>query len=109
MLDRCYHATHHALDKGDVVGVYNCGAGPGGIARALAPYSGPRPTWIGHEATEDHAGYLRAGMMDIAIDQDPLGQAIAALQTLLHACEVTSQVPALPQGELRRFTRYTLG
>jgi LacI family transcriptional regulator len=108
--DRCFHAIRTALARGGlpVVGIYNSGAGSGGIAKALAAHPGARPTWIGHEISDDHADYLRRGLMDAALDQDPAGQAIAALQTLLHAVGVTDQPPSSSRGELRVYTRHVL-
>lgn len=108
--DRCFHRTWTALSAAGLplVGIYNSGAGSAGIAGALARHPGPRPSWIGHEISDDHVDYLRRGQMDVAIDQDPAGQAIAALQTLLHAVGVTQQPPSAPHGELRVYTRHVL-
>jgi LacI family transcriptional regulator len=107
--DRCFHATRAALEGGSpVVGIYNSGAGSGGIADALVAHAGARPNWVGHEISDDHVDYLRRGLMDVAIDQDPAGQAIAALQTLLFAVGVTDRPPSAARGELRVYTRHVL-
>lgn len=107
---RCFRAVNRALAGGGdpVVGIYNSGAGSEGIARALALYRGPRPNWIGHEISEDHVAYMRQGTMDVAIDQDPAGQAVAALQSLLHMVGVTDRPPARLRGELRIYTKSVL-
>ena len=108
--ERCFVSVRRALQTSSqsIVGIYNSGAGSEGIARALAAHAGPRPNWIGHEISDDHIGYLKAGFMDVAIDQDPAGQAIAALQTLLHRVGVTERPPSTLRGELRIYTRYSL-
>ena len=109
--ERCFLRTRAALaaDGAPVVGIYNSGAGSPGIAQALAEHSGPRPNWIGHEISDDHVEFLRRGLMDVAIDQDPAGQALAALQTLLQAVGVTDRPPWAARGELRVYTRYVPG
>ena len=108
--ERCWRATRRALATAGppVVGIYNSGAGSAGIHQALLHHPGPRPTWIGHEISEEHVMLLRSGAMDVAIDQDPAGQAIAALQTLLHAVGITDHAPSVPRGELRLHTRCSL-
>ncbi|MFO1071633.1 MAG: LacI family DNA-binding transcriptional regulator [Geminicoccaceae bacterium] len=108
--ERCFRATRRALaaDGPPVVGIYHSGAGSAGIRDALRQHGGPRPSWIGHEISEEHVVLLRSGEMDVAIDQDPAGQAIAALQTLLHAVGVTDRAPSRPRAELRIHTRFSL-
>lgn len=108
--DRCYEAVRRALavPQPPIAGIYNSGAGADGVAAALHGYKGPRPNWIGHEISADHVSYLNAGLMDVAIDQDPSGQAVAALQTLLHQAAVTDLPPAMRRGELRIYTRHSL-
>lgn len=107
--ERCYRAMRRVLAETDrpVLGIYNTGAGSEGIHRALLPLGAARPIWIGHEMSEDHIGYLQSDKMDIAIDQDPNGQAIAALQNVLRAAGVmeTSAVPV--RAELRVHTKYS--
>jgi hypothetical protein len=46
--------------------------------------------------------------MDVAIDQDPQGQAFAALQRILHMTGITDRPPSTPRGELRIYTRFVL-
>jgi LacI family transcriptional regulator len=59
--------------------------------------------WVGHEMSDEHRRYLEEGAMDVAIDQDPDGQAISALQHLLHACGVVNEAPP---GEANEFRLY---
>jgi len=108
--ERCFYGVRRALSAPGtpVVGIYNSGAGSEGIARALASHAGSRPNWIGHEITDDHIGLLRQGVMDVAIDQDPQGQAFAALQRILHMTGITDRPPSTPRGELRVYTRFVL-
>ncbi|MFP3802333.1 substrate-binding domain-containing protein, partial [Paraburkholderia sp. SIMBA_027] len=77
--DRCYRAVTNALHTyDDIVGIYNSGAGSAGIEAALRKAGAAgRVVWVGHEMIDLHRTYIEAGSMDIAIDQDPDGQAIS--------------------------------
>ena len=105
--DRCARSLRTALSFGPLVGVYNTGAGSIGIMHVLKG-AVPRPFWIGHELSEDHIIYLNDGTMDYAIDQNPRGQALGSLQTLLHRCGLIATTPALWYAELRIYTRENL-
>lgn len=84
--DRCYLALKKALQgKGDVVGLYNTGAGSPGIYAALQRFAKEKVCWITHEISDDHRQYLQQGVLDVVIDQDPDTQAIRALQHLMVA------------------------
>ncbi|MBV4531395.1 LacI family DNA-binding transcriptional regulator [Pseudomonas sp. SWRI107] len=67
-----------------VCGLYTTGSGSTGVHRALLGGS-RQPVWISHEATAQHAGMLREGVLSLVLDQDPEGQAEAAIQHLLYA------------------------
>lgn len=83
--DRIEEWMTQAIARTDaVVGVYNTGAGSAGIRHALQ-VAGIRPVWITHEATSEHAAYMREGTLTLVIDQDAEAQALASLQHLLHA------------------------
>ena len=103
--DQCYLAIARALqDHRDIVGIYNSGAGSIGIDAALRKHgAGDKIVWVGHEMSDEHRRYLEEGTMDVAIDQDPDGQAISALQHLLHACGVVDEAPP---GEANEFRLY---
>lgn len=105
--DRCARSLRAALSFGPLVGVYNTGAGSIGIMNALKGAM-PRPFWIGHELSDDHIIYLKDGTMDYAIDQNPRGQALGSLQTLLYRCGLITSTPALSHAELRIYTRENL-
>lgn len=78
-------AVLDALDQDQApLAIYNTGAGSEGIRSALIERDF-RPVWITHEASEQHAQMLREGLLSLVIDQDPEGQANAAIQYLLHA------------------------
>lgn len=102
--DRCYRAVHAVLKRGDLCAIYNTGYGSAGIEAALrqAGRAG-QVVWIGHEMLDAHRRYIDAGIMDIAIDQDPDGQVISALQHVLHACGVVDAAPANEPVEFRVF------
>ncbi|WP_345817542.1 substrate-binding domain-containing protein (plasmid) [Paraburkholderia sp. PREW-6R] len=81
---RCYRLVQHALRDGPIAGIYNTGDGGEGIEAALkrAQLLG-RVVWAGHEIEDLHRRLLEARLMDVAIDQDPDGQAVTALARLL--------------------------
>ncbi|WP_321885102.1 LacI family DNA-binding transcriptional regulator [Paraburkholderia bannensis] len=102
--DRCYRAVSAAIRRGNLTGIYNTGYGSAGVEAALrkAGLAG-QVTWIGHEMFDAHRQYIDAGIMDIAIDQDPDGQVIAALQHALHACGIVERTGAGEPVEFRVF------
>lgn len=67
-----------------VAGVYTTGSGSTGVHRALSRFT-TQPVWISHEATTQHAEMLAEGALSLVLDQDPEGQAEAAIQQLLYA------------------------
>ncbi|MBC3409811.1 LacI family DNA-binding transcriptional regulator [Pseudomonas sp. SWRI51] len=67
-----------------VCGLYTTGSGSTGVHRALLG-SSRQAVWISHEATAQHARMLREGVLSLVLDQDPEGQAEAAIQHLLYA------------------------
>jgi len=79
--------------------IYNTGAGSEGIRQALLEH-GAAPAWITHEASEQHAELLREGLLSLVLDQDPEGQAEAAIQHLLYA-NGDLDAPALISPQLR--------
>ncbi|QGZ66582.1 LacI family DNA-binding transcriptional regulator [Paraburkholderia acidisoli] len=112
--DRAFRAVMAALKRGPLAGLYNTGYGSAGVAAALRKHGAAgRTVWIGHEMVDLHREYIEAGIMDVAIDQDPDGQVIAALQHALHACGVVAEAPPAEPVEFRvfcpanvRLTRY---
>lgn len=90
-----------------LAGLYTSGSGTDGVERALRRH-GVRPVWISHEATEQHAGLLKEGLLSLVIDQDPQGQAEAAIQQVLFA---NGDLDAPPQvkAQLRIVIDETLG
>ncbi|WP_240702056.1 LacI family DNA-binding transcriptional regulator [Trinickia terrae] len=102
--DRCYRAVVDALKRGNLAGIYDSGYGSPGIEAALRRY-GTRGdvVWVGHEMLDTHREYIEAGLMDVAIDQDPDGQVISALQHLLRACGVVEDAPPEGPVEFRIF------
>jgi LacI family transcriptional regulator len=103
--DRCYQAVARVLKRDkNVAGIYNSGAGSPGIAAALRK-SGAAGSivWVGHEMSDEHRLYIEQHIMDLAIDQDPDGQAISALQHLLHACGVVEEAPSARPNEFRLY------
>jgi LacI family transcriptional regulator len=103
--DLCYQAVSHALRRGpDVVGIYNSGAGSPGIEAALRRFGAAgKVVWVGHEISDEHRLYIEQHAMDLAIDQDPDGQVISALQHLLHACGVVEEAPPSGPNEFRLY------
>lgn len=95
-----------ALQAGPLLGLYTTGSGSTGVCQALQEQS-TRPVWIGHEATEQHHRLLRDGLLSLVIDQDPEGQAEAAVQHLLYANGDLDKPPQV-QAQLRLVIDETL-
>ncbi|QXI30893.1 LacI family DNA-binding transcriptional regulator [Pseudomonas vanderleydeniana] len=95
-----------ALQEGSLLGLYTTGSGSTGVCQALLEQS-VRPVWIGHEATEQHHRLLRDGLLSLVIDQDPAGQAEAAVQHLLYA-NGDLDTPPQVQAQLRLVIDETL-
>jgi LacI family transcriptional regulator len=97
---RTAQAIHDVLARGETLtAVYNTGAGSTGIRDALV-HHGVRPVWITHEASQEHAALLREGVLSLVLDQDPEGQALAAIQHLLFV-NGDLDAPALVNPQLR--------
>ncbi|GAB7522628.1 LacI family DNA-binding transcriptional regulator [Paraburkholderia sp. 2C] len=102
--DRSFRAVSAALKRGGLAGIYNTGYGSAGIDAALRKFGAAgRVVWVGHEMLDQHRALIEAGVMDIAIDQDPDGQVISALQHVLHACGVVDEMPHEEPVEFRVF------
>jgi LacI family transcriptional regulator len=102
--DKCYRAVVNAFKQGDVVGIYNSGYGSVGVEAALRKFDmSRRVVWVSHEMLDLHRQYIEEGTMDLAIDQDPDGQVISALQHVLHACGVVEDTPPAGAVEFRIF------
>lgn len=77
-------AVNEAVAEGPgLAAIYDTGSSSAGIQRALLRHD-IRPVWLGHEASQQHAGLLREGLLSLVLDQDPEGQAQAAIQHLLY-------------------------
>lgn len=102
--DRCYRAAMHGLARGDVAGIYSSGYGSSGIEAALRKCDmAGKVVWVSHEMTDHHRQYIEDGVMDVAIDQDPDGQVMSALQHMLYAFGIVQAVPPPGPVEFRIF------
>ena len=104
--DRCYLAVSSALRSGDaIVGIYNSGAGSNGIVSALRKFDPERKVcWVTHEMSDDHRQYLKEGILELVIDQDPDNQILTALHHLMHNCGVVESAP--PANQASEFRLY---
>lgn len=95
---RSARAVHDAIQQHqNLAAIYDTGSSSGGIRSALLQHC-IQPVWIGHEATPEHATLLRDGLLSLVLDQDPEGQAKAAVQQLLYANGDLEEPPqATPQ------------
>lgn len=84
------HATQRALHEAlatapDCIGLYSAG----GANRAIAEFLQHRRDrtqkiiWIAHELTENARGWLKSGLMQLALDQAPEAQARRAIDRIL--------------------------
>ena len=83
--DRSERLTTQLLQEhGDIVGLYNVGAGTSGVAKALS-CSGraSEVMFVGHDVTVLTRKLLLNGVMDAAISQNPGHEARAAVRVLL--------------------------
>ncbi len=68
-------------DYPDLAGIYSMGAGNAGIISALTSIGRTRSTRvIVHELTRDSIEGLRAGIIDVVLDQNPKGEVSAAIE-----------------------------
>jgi LacI family transcriptional regulator len=83
--DRSERLTAQLLRKhGDIVGLYNVGAGTTGVARALTESGrAGEVMFVGHDVTVATRKLLLSGVMDAAISQNPGHEARAAVRVLL--------------------------
>jgi LacI family transcriptional regulator len=104
---RTFEAVHQVLAQTgseDVVGLYLSGSGSKGVAQALKRHDREGDlVWIGHELTDEHRSYIKAGVMDLVIDQDPDGQVLSAVRHLLHANQWIDERPVSAPNEFRLF------
>jgi len=77
-------AEQMLADHPDMIGLYNVGAGSGGIAAALEAAGRARKTvFITHELTEDTRRALIDGTIDIIINQDAGHEVRSAIRVLM--------------------------
>ena len=109
--DKCYWAVSRALKAdGNLAGIYNTGAGSPGVYAALQRFAKRKVCWVTHEISDDHRQYMREGVLDVVIDQDPDTQAIRALQHVLAALGMAppASAPEKP-GEFRLYFAENMG
>ena len=81
-----------------IIGIYNAGGANEGVASVLERRA-PRVSimWVGHELSEGSRGWLRSGLMDVALDQAPEAQARRSLDVLLQKIGfISAEVSAEP-------------
>lgn len=106
--EQVYRAISDYIAKGrKMAGLYTTGSGGRGVEIALHKH-GIKPVWIGHEANDLHHRLMRDGLLSLVLDQDPEGQAEAAIQHVLYA---NGDLDAPPQvsAQLRMIIDETLG
>jgi len=83
--DRCRAVVEALLkEHGDLVGVYNAGAGNRGVAEALESAGlAKQVIFVGHELTPHSRRFLMRGTMDAVINQDPGHEARSAARVLM--------------------------
>ena len=88
--------THElATDYSDLAGIYSMGAGNAGIMSALTSIGRTRSTRvIVHELTRDTIAGLRAGIVDVVLDQNPQAEVSAAIEL---ACQLVAGAELPPE------------
>ena len=73
-------AATRLLSHADLVGIYNLGAGNGGLVAALGKtHRAGDIRVVAHELSDTTRGALRAGTLDVVLDQNPDGEIRAAI------------------------------
>lgn len=91
-------------DHPDLIGLYNVGAGSGGIAAALEQAGRAREVvFITHELTEDTRRALVDGVIDIIINQDAGHEVRSAIRVLMSKAD---RLPIVEQMERIRIDIY---
>ena len=102
--DQVFQAVDTALKQGSLAGIYHSGAGSAGIYQALRRHGcAGQVVWIGHELSDEHRRWLKLGVMDLVIDQDPDGQVMSGMQHLLFENKWLDQKPPGGPNEFRLF------
>lgn len=94
----------HELDQGGLSGVYDTGWVSPAIAQQLRPRTS-RPVWIGHELDTEHRELIMEGLLSFVLDQDPVGQAHAAVGQLAKKLGVIEPSLYVQKPEMRLFCR----
>lgn len=97
-------AVRAEMKSGNLVGIYDTGW----VSLAIAPEvrrCSDRPKWIGHEFDPDHRSLMAEGLLSFVLDQDPVGQANAALGHMAKVLGVTDSPIYIPQPEVRLYCR----
>lgn len=96
------------MDQENIIGIYDTGNDSSALGEMLK--SRPeRPVWIAHEKSETHQQYLKEGVLDFVLDQDPEGQVSQALYEIMQT-DLTEGGHILQrrQPELRIYCRENL-
>jgi LacI family transcriptional regulator len=100
-------ALLHELKDGKLLGVYDTGWVSTAIAQVLR-HSAARPVWIGHELDPDHRSLIIEGLLSFVLDQDPLGQANAALSHMAKKLGVIDLSLYIAKPQVRFYCRENL-
>ncbi|MCX5512095.1 LacI family transcriptional regulator [Kaistia algarum] len=106
--DAQVHDVGRALlaEHGDLVGIYNVGAGTPGIVAALEESGRAREiVFIAHELTPFNRRHLVRGTIDAILNQDPGHMARSAARTLLALREAVPIVPGQERIRIDIFVR----
>ncbi len=108
--EKAYAQTNNILDThGDLLGIYNIGAGNRGIGHALQERGKTKDTvFIGHEVTNFSRQFLIDGVMDAVINQDVSHEANEALRQLLRHHVNANPLPTLGPPRVEIFVRENL-
>jgi LacI family transcriptional regulator len=108
--EKAYAQTNKILDAhGDLLGIYNIGAGNRGIGHALQERGiGQDTIFIGHEVTKFSRQFLIEGVMDAVINQDVGHEANEALRQLMRHHMEANPLPVLGPPRVEIFVRENL-
>ncbi|WP_226629254.1 LacI family DNA-binding transcriptional regulator [Alloyangia pacifica] len=84
--ETAYRSAFELLKRGDIVGIYNIGAGNQGIAQAIKEHSAARDVvFIAHDLTDATRTLLLDRTIDAIVDQNPRVEAREVIRNLVAA------------------------
>jgi LacI family transcriptional regulator len=92
----------------EVVGLYNLGAGNGGLIEILASLAPRKITFVAHELNAEHRQGLVDGLVDVVISQDAGHEIRSAMRVLTAQCDRAPIIAAMERIAIDIYVRDNL-